>query len=357
MDSSNGMALLFQLASRHQFEDFDALFSRLEAALSPDIFWEAYLMRAQIKLFASDPSMMDDLAIAQRARQAPTFACLNAVWEADAPNRFIVFSSEQGMVQRFSDLLPAARTLMAGWYGGQGDIMVRLVQSSLCYFTGRIREALAFAEAPCNPECASHTDVFLMRCTQFRCYLALAESEKAEQCMFDTIRLSKSYPECVAPYLAFRGWANTTTSWNGDSPRFYHDESGMKRPVLEDRLEYIRDGSARTTSLEAPFMGYANRHYEGAYALRQFYMDLFNAIYWLSAGDIAQTNLNCRRLCKIASATGLIMPVAECGEQVASLLRYIRDGGFEISAEWLDRAADMATRYEETLEAYRAIHA
>lgn len=357
MGSGKGMEQLYQLACDHMFEDFDALFADLEAVLPPDLFWEAHLMRAQIKLFASDASMMDDLQIAGQAHKPPTFACLNAVWEADALNRFIVFSGEPGVLKRFYRTLPQARQMMAAWYGGQGEGMVCQVQSGLEYFIGDIEAALALSEEPYHTAYENHTDAMLTLCLQHRCYLALGKAQEAEQTIMEAIRLSKNHPECVAPYVSFRGWANITTSWNGDSPRFVEDADGTKQPVLDDRLEGVQRGYARTTQLEAPFIDYAERHDQEAYALRQHYMDIFNAIYWLSVGNEAQTNVNCRKLCDMVSATGIIMPLVECGEQGMPLLRYIRDNGFDGSGAWLNTVSAMAMRYEKTLEKYRAINA
>lgn len=356
MGTQENIGLLFQHASQYRFEEFDALFSELKVRLSPEAMWEAYLMRAQIKLFASDQSIMDDLEIVKQTSSQPKFACLNTVWGSDSANRLIVCGNMPGSLMRFLGDLPRAREVMSALYGEPGDVMVRQMLCNVFYFVGKIEEALLLAEEPFSPEYDNPTDDLLMRGMRYRCYLALGETSKAEQCIMEIIRFSRRYPECVAPYRAFRGWANITTSWSGDSPRFYRDKMDTPHPVLEDRLELIRDGASRTTRLEAPFVNYATRHYADAYPLREFYMDLFHAIYWLSIGDRHQIEMSCALLCDMVNATGIITPVVECGEHAAALLRYLSQNALVCSKSWLDKVISMAQQYEQTLEAYRSIH-
>lgn len=357
MGYKKDIELLFEYASRYRFEEFDTLFSALETKLTPDAMWEAYSMRAQIKLFASDPSMIDDLEIAGQASTQPEYACLNTIWESDSSNRLVVYGNTMDSLTLFMSSLPRAREIMLGLYGEPGDVMVRQILCNIHYFVGNMAEALLLAEEPFSPEYDNHTDELLMLSMKYRCYLAFGEIQKAEQCMMEIIRLSKRYPECVAPYQAFRGWANITTSWNGDSPRFYRDKKGALQPVLDDRLELIRDGASRTTQLEAPFVEYATRHYADAYSLRQYYMDIFHAIYWLSIGDRQQIEISCGMLCDMADATGFITPVVECGEHAIALLRYLSQSAPPCSKSWLEKVLPMAQQYEQTLEAYRSIHA
>lgn len=357
MDSGKHLELLYQYAVNHQFDEFDESFSELKATLSFELFWEAYLIRAQIKLFIADPSVVDDLDIAKHPDVQPHFACLNTIWEADAPNRFIVYSKEPGSLRRFMRSLPQVRDKMARWYGEAGEIMVRQMQINLLYCTGDIQESLALTNESLITGMGTHTDAFLLSCARFRCDLAMGKTDEAEQCMMDIIRMSKKYPECVAPYLAFRGWANITTSWNGDTPRFTEGHSGRQQPVLDDRLDDIRQGSARITPLETPFARYAQRHYKEAYTLRQYYMDVFHAMYWLYVGDHSQLEACIQRTYDIAIATGIVMPIVECGEQIMPLLRHMRHSGMDIADAWLSKISAMAQQYEKALERYRATNA
>lgn len=353
MDVSRRLEQLYQCAVRHQFEEFDTLFTALKTAFTAEDLWEAYAMRAQIKLFTADPTLLDDLIIAGPAERRPRFPCLNSQWKADAPNRFILFSKAPGRLDLFVQAVSQARETMARLYGGQGQVVIRQLQCELAYFQGEIHTALTLAEEQAHAQDRTHTDVALSKCLQFRCNLALGRSQRAEECMLDLIRLSKAYPECAAPYQSLRGWANLTTSWNGDSPRFYTDETGQKLPVLEARLEDIRLGGARTTPLEMPFIRYAERSYEGVYPLRQYYMDLFHAMYWFSVGDDRQMDFYFRQIYDSCTASGLIFPLIECGEQLTPLLRHIQRSHMDYPTAWLDGLIAGALQYEESLYAYR----
>lgn len=357
MDSMKSLDLLYQYAAGYLFDKFDMLFSELETTLSFDQFWEAYLLRAQIKLFVADPSVVDDLTALDHIDIRPRFACLNTAWEADAPNRFIVYSKEPGLLQRFMGALPQVREKMTRWYDRTGDIMVRQVQCNLLYWSGDVQESLVLVNESLDMGPGTHTDTFLLLCAQFRCYLALGESKAAEQCMMELIRMSKRYPECVAPYQAFRGWANITTSWNGDTPRFSQDDSGKRQPVFDDRLDDIRKGSARITPLETVFASFAERHYDGVYTLRQYYMDVFHGMYWLFVGDKKLAEAFAQKIYDTATVTGLIMPIVECGAQIMPLLRHVKRQGMDFSAEWLAKISTMAQAYENALEQYCEINA
>lgn len=347
------MDKLFQYALGHQFEEFDRLFTELEGESASPVFWEAYLMRAQIKLYASDPTALDDLEMADKAGSQRQYRCLGALWQADAPNRFFIFSQKPGGVGRFRQTLPQVRERMARWYGEQGDVMVRQIQSNVQYFLGSVREALAIAEEPLSVEYANYTDILMLLSMRFRCHLALGDAEKAEHSILEIIRLAKAYPECLAPYMALRGWANATTRWNSESPWDYENATGEKQPALEDRLEYIRLGSAQTTPLEAPFEMYANQHYEEAYSLRQHYMDIFHAIYWLSVGDRRQAKSYFQTVHKTALASGITMPLIECGEQILPLLQFAEVACEECPRDWLTGPYAKAVGYEAGLAAYR----
>ena len=354
MGESRGLETLFQYAREYRFNDFAELLQELEANRPTADYWEAYLMRAQIKLYATDATVGDDLEMIARFSGPPKFPLLGGLWPCDAPNRFIVFSKTPGALRGFLQNLPGVRRQLSRWYGERGDIAVRQVQGDIHYFLGEIQSALDLAEEQHRAGLKSNTDALLNQSLRFRCHLAMRAPRKAEECMLDMIRLSRANPECLAPYQALRGWANLTTNWNGDSPRFYDDPSGRRMPVLEDRLAGIRMGCAQTTPLEAPFVEYAERGDENAYAVRQYYMDLFHAMYWFQAGDRPQTERYFRKVYQVSLDTGFFMPLVECGEQITPLLRYVKDSGWGCSPEWLDEVADRAGEYEKSLTAYQS---
>lgn len=355
MNSMQELDRLYQLALAFRFAEFSALFARMEREWSADERAEALLMRAQIKLFATDLSLVDDLDEAgQSGLRRPGYPSLTAQWHADAPNRFIIFPEKPGALPAFLRTLCACRERLGHWYGGAGEDSVRLIQAEIQYFRGEWADALTLTEAQDQTACGNHTEEMLAQCTRFRCNLALGQTREAEQGLMDLYRLSRTYPECLGSYEALRSWANMTTSWNGDMPRFYQDARGERCPVLVDRLEGIRQGTARNTPLEEPFVQWAGQNYDGAYALRHHYMVLFHAMFWLEQGDDQQTRSYFHRFYHMTQDTGICMPLIECGEQVAPLLRYVRDSGMDCDPKWLAEMAARAAGYERSLDAYRA---
>lgn len=349
MNDTKNMKFLFQYASSRKFEEFDKLFSELEK-LTPGEFWEAYLMRAQIKLYTTDLTIMDDLKKAEQNSGTPQFPSLIASWKSDGLNRFVVFPKASGELKAFLQVLPQVREKLSRWYGRRNDFLLEQLQGEICYFMGEVSAAMSFLEAQCATEPESHIDAIHALILRFRCYLAVKQTEKAHECMFDIIRYSKAYPECVEIYAEFRRWANLTTSWSGDSPRFYEDEDGKKQPVMADRLEGIKLGIARDTLLEAPFLEYAKNHYEGAYSLRQYYMDWFHAMYWLYIGDHKQTESYFCKVYEIATSSGILMPIIECGAQCIPLMQYMEKTNIGL---FLDNFVQRTEHYEDCLNAYR----
>ena len=354
MNNDNAIETLYQYASDYRFHEFDLLLSAMEEKASSDEFFEAYLMRAQIKLYTADLSILEDLSMAKKAGvKNPQFPMLKSKWKGDSPNRFIVFPTTPGALQAFLEALPQIGAKLALWYGEQGHILARQIESEIYYFTGDTERALMLAEEQYAVKVKSNTDAIWALIVQYRCNLALAQPQKAEQNMFDIIRCSKAYPECVEIYKAFRVWVNLTTGWNGDSPRFYEDKDGKKQPVFKDRLEGINMGIARSSTCETPFVEYAKRSYDGTLMLRHLYMVIFNAMYWTSVGDCAQVNLYFTNAYDIARASGIVMPLIESGEQIMPLIKYIKDKNVTYASDWLDDIMARAVRYEECLRLYQ----
>lgn len=354
MDCERSIGRLYQYASRHQFEEFDALLALLEEEQPFEAMWEAYLMRAQIKLFSTDITLWDDLERVAQIKKKPQYACLNSVWECDIPNRFVVFPRESGALQMFCQTLPQTRSMMVRWYGVQGDNMVSIIQCNILYFMGDIQSSLSLSEASLSLSYGSDLDTLLFSINCFRCYLALGMPEKAERSIIQAIRLSAKHPECVAAYLCFRDWVNLTTNWSGDSPRFIENDQGMKLPVLDDRIESIRTGMARTTAMESAFIAYAERYYENAYGIRQHFMDVFNAIYWHAMRDYAQAEVFYGKMENTLTTTGLLMPGIECGGQILPLLKYAQSSITTAHNKLLAALMDKAQEYENALGAYQS---
>lgn len=352
MGSSQTPDRLYQYAANYSFDDFECAFAALASTASRQELGEAYLMRAQIKLLAADESLVDDLGAA--AGPGPSlYPCLGSHWPADSPNRFNVFPTAPGALSRFLAVLPQAAEELGRRFGEEGSNFARGIQNELLYFLGRFDEALTLATQQQNSGPGGCTGAILSQCVQFRCHLATGHSQEAEQCMLEMIRLSRAWPRCLAPYEAIRQWANLTTGWNGDTPRFHNSPGGAVQPVLEDLLNAIRQGFSRMTPLEAPFVAYAQKQYENAYTLRQYYMDLFNAMYWFQAGDMEQAEAYFLRISQIAAASGIFLPIVECGGHVLPLLRHIENSGAACPRGWLAMVQTLAAQYEKTIDAYR----
>lgn len=353
MDHSETMELLFQYASAYEFRDFSKSFHELKPALSPQELLDAHLMQAQIKLFAGDETLVNDLEEIEGIDASPRFPCLNAEWMPDSPNRFVVFNKTPDALRNFSKLLTRAGEELKRRYGEVGAAMARQVCSEILYFFGRFDDALRLAAKRRDKTPHSAADAVLSQYVRFRCYLAMGLHKEAEQCMLDMIRTTKSHPECLDPYRIVRDWANLTTGWSGDTLRFCDTPQGEALPVLEDRLAAIRQGISRPSPSEEPFVEYADCGYGDAYTMRRYYMDIFHAIYWFQAEDRHQAETYFSRAYLVSSATGLVMPFVEYGRQIVPLLRHAKESGTACSPAWITAILSLAEEYEKNLCAYR----
>jgi hypothetical protein len=354
MKDDRDLEALFRNASAYRFLDFEELFADLTPHFSPAELREACLMRAQIKLFAADATLLDDLQKAGRDGPAPRFPCLNGQWLPDSPNRFVVFSRTPDALRDFVRILPRVGEALEHWYGETGAVMVRQLHSEILYFSGDFAGALRLAEDLSDGDWVHRADVLLALHVRFRCCLGAGRPEEAERCMLDMIRVGKAHPACLASYLAIRDWANLTTGWSGDTPRFCDAPDGDVLPVLDDRLTAIRRGISRLSPREESFAAYAARGYAASYTMRRFYMDIFHAIYWFQAGERGEAEAHFQRACRVSLDSGLLMPFAEYGGQILPLLRSVAESGTSCSHDWLATVTRLAERYEESLRAYRA---
>ena len=349
---------LFEYAVRCEFEDFNALFKVMELELPEKKMAEAYLMRGQIKLITTDLTAVGDLKKGAELIERPHYPCLDSLWHADSANRFIVFPRGKGVLVSFLMLLPEAKEKMIRLYGEAGNALVRRIRYEIYYYIGAAGAVIDYVESHPNIMLSNNSNIdrMYMLSLCFRSYLSMGENEKAEQSMLGMIKMSQKYPECLQIYQEVRGWANVTTGWSGDTPRFYRDSNGHMQSVLNDRVEAVRRGIGKGRQLESCFVGFAQSAYENTYTIRQYYMDIFHAMYWLSVGDCRQAEYYFIRLYEIAEASGVIMPFVECGEQILPLLQYMRDSEVDCPSEWISKIISMASRYEESLNSYRTLN-
>ena len=79
-------------------------------------------------------------------------------------------------------------------------------------------------------------------------------------------------------------------------------------------------------------------------------MDLFHAMYWLSISDYKQAESYFKKVYEMMTASGLLMPIIEYGEQIMPLLKYMQQRDANLC---LDNLMLRAAHYEEALKQYR----
>lgn len=349
MASKGILDKLYKLAAALRFDDFYVAYPCSGEAVA-ETEDEAALIRTQIGLFASDPSALADIGgLTIKTAEKP---CLAGVWPPDSPNRFAVFDRSDGALAGFLDALPRFALLLEKFYGSEGRAMADQVQSEILYYSGRIEEALAVAENKYKTMAKSPVDVMLAQYVMFRCYLASGAVEMAQLCMLEMIRSSKTHPECIRQYSVIRSWANMTTGWSGDSPRFI-EKADTEIPVLKDRIKEISEGIALLSPAEDAFSRESRRVCgDNACTMRGYYMDIFNALHWFSSGDNDRTRADFDKAYAISAATGLVMPFAEYGAQILPLLAHMKKAG-NYASDWLDRVSNLAEGYEKSIVSYR----
>lgn len=349
MNRQQSTEQLFEYASACKFREFDEALGDLERNVPAEDLREAYLMRAQIKLFAADVTLLEDLEKAQPASSPLKYPCLGLQWKPDSPNRFVVFPQTAGGLHFFLQALPEAAKKLKRLYGDAGVHMIRQIQSEILYFLGMPDESLKLAEQQYKENGGNQAGMMLAQYVLFRDRLALGSIKDTEQSMIDMVRMAETSPECQKPYRVIREWANLTTGWSGDSPRFQN-----KLPVLDDRLAAIKKGISRPSFQEKAFMEYAKGSYGETGTVSRFYMEIFQAVHWFYIEEFQQAQLYFAAAYRTSDNTGLLMPFAEYGKQIIPLLQFIRESEISFSQDWLAKVLSLAIRYEKNLDAYRS---
>lgn len=343
---------LFQAATQYDFDTFSVLFSEMETrpgGVPP----EALLMRAQIKLYAADATFMADLDKVGAVACTPAYPCMGNLWKPDSSNRFIVFNRDPQAFRQFVDALPMAEEKLSRFYGDVGGGMARQMLSEICYFIGDFERALAIAQRQYNKCENDAPGRVLALYVMFRCHLVGGDAAGAGEDMLEMISLSQKYPECLPAYEVIRAWANLTTGWSGDTPRFETDADGQPLPVFADRVDSIYDGIAKLSTAEAHFAGYASAGYSNTCTMRQHYMDIFHTLYWFEVGDNDKAMAYFDKAYAVSSACGLLTPFAEYGRQIFSLLDYLQNTATAAQDKWITDVRGIAKQYEKGIDAYR----
>lgn len=346
---------LHQYASEYRFSEFSELLLAREAEMSRDTLKEALLMQVQIKLYASDGTLLDDLNKAEALDdQTPLrFPCLETQWVPDNIDRFISFPAERDAFEAFVACLPRAEKELRRWYGDAGAGMVHQIWSELYYFRGDMDQALFYAKKRYNACKKNRPLAMLAQFELFRSHLAKGEIIKAEQYMLDIVRSAKISPESTEAYNNARAWTNVTTGWSGDNPRYELMSDDDILPLLEDREMEVKNGIGVLSSKEKFFALYAKEHYDNIYGGRRFYMDVYHAIRLFNQKAYAPMMDYFLIAYRFSLNTGLIMPFVEYGKQLIPLLEYIKENESECNKEWLDRIITLSVQYEQCILAYR----
>lgn len=352
MDSDRTLELLFQYASNYKLIDFNHIYTeRIANHDTPPL--DACLMQAQIKLISGDETFIQDLETADRLGGKPHFPCLYNRWIMDGPNRFFLFRNAPRSPEHFFTSLPPAKEILTRFYGDTSAGIIRQIQSEMLYYHGAFEDAIKLAkEQYLDSESHSHSSI-LAQYVLFRCALATGRYRDAEKAMLDMVLSAKINPACLKAYRVIRSWANATTGWSGETPRFQKLPEGDVSPDLSDRLSAIQKGISHLTPLEKTFEEYATLHYDHVYSMRQYFMNVFNAMYWFQIGDLKQTETSFLSAYQTAENTALIVPFIEYGKQIIPLLEYIKSSDLKVSPALIDQMLTMARSYETNLNAYR----
>lgn len=358
MDDNNYIRLAYDYAANYEFITLLKLLSEDKFHLDSNHSTDIYLILAQIQLFSSDINIMKNLNKADKQKSMPQYPCLRQAWQFKSPNRFIVFQTEEGALSRFLNYLPETANQLTHWYGESGCGMARQLESEIRYFRGEYGKAILLAQDQLTYSVESRADELMAYYVLFRCWLGLGETKKAQNAMFMMIERSSSQYSTEYSYEIYqsiRDWANLTTGWSGDTPRYHSTPDGYVLPVLEDRVAAILKGISQLSDSEKPFADFASISYKNYYAVRWLYMDIFYAINSFRAGQYNQAMENFQRAYQLACASDIIMPFVEYGNQILPLLCKILKIETRYSSAWINRVITLAEQYEDSINAYRGL--
>lgn len=353
------IAHLYDHARNFRLTEYRQLSEQLTETLRGADLGEVYLLRAQLKLFTCDETLLDDLTAAdellQGASRIPPFF---DTFEPLSPNTFFMFPPTEGGVARFQKALRDAHDLLDKYCGARGVEMSEQVESEILYFTGRIVEAIALSEPMFerfaqekNYAMAIPAGYTLLRC-------CMATGRDTYPVISAIFKWSRDYPEscCPSMYKVIRSWANVTTGWSGDTPRYHTMPTGGILPALEDRIDAIEHGIAELTTTEIPFAEMRRADGAAFCTMRELYVDVFKMMVDFKFHALKGAEHAFRAFYTTSRNTGLIMPIVEYGHQIVPLLESVleADAGKEYDAQWIENLIDLSSRYEKRLRRFRA---
>lgn len=348
--------LLYELAVKLKLETFDELFDEIVKEFDFTDVWEVYLIRAQLKIYISDSSFINDLLKVIDIKEKPNYPLLNTKWKMDSSNQYSISHMSNNDLLEFKKILSESISIMEKFYGVYGINTILELLCEINYFQSNFDEAKGLLKTIEDSNSLRLIDELFFYFMSYRVNLASGDWKVAEKSMLEVIRLSQKYPVCQQAYQQFKGWAVLTTNWSGDSDRFIINKEGEKVANLEDRLVAIKDGVDKLSEREYALYNYAILHFDDVYTQRMFYMDIFNAMFWFVSGDPTSALSFFDRAYTFSQATDQILPFVEYGEHILPLLEYIKNNHSEYSDKWLLKTESLAIQYENSLQAYRDVN-
>ena len=344
------------LMAKQDYLSFLKLVDQAPETLAGEILGELYFMRAQIKLFYSDETLLEDLKMAGKllpnGNKRPS---MGTRFRTDTPNLFTIFYPEGGSLSRFKLSLHKSLPLLQKFGGDVAVRLAKLCEAEIIYFTGNFEKALAIAEPVCREATkdSAHYVSIMGGFILVRCYIALGDAEKLEAAMAQLIRYSKilSRPDYRELYAKIMGWVNCTTGWMGETPRYHITPSGVRLSVLSDRILVMNEKINAHGIFESALYRAAKHTYPEAVSMKDLYARIYEAMVQFNLGKKEQAAAIFYEVYMLTQKNRVIMPFVEYGAQILPLLQYSlsRKDSARFARRWSDKLNQMATQYEAAL--------
>lgn len=357
---SEQLERMCELVAEGRIEDYYYLTQRLVRTLKGEELGEVYMSRARQKLFMTDLSFADDIARADELLPSGSrFPTISNVFTAYDPHCVILFNPDYDSLSLFRSALKRSTKALNRLFGDYGLYIAQQIESEILYFTGHPREARLIARPLFEAHVrAGRIQLAIMSgYVDLRCCLAGGNIDELGHTLTRIIRIVRSNPreEIIHMYNAVRSWINLTTGWMGDTPRFITTPGGRASPVLEDRMSAVENGISNLGPSELPYKHLAELAGYSYYTLRQFYMDIYDAMVAFKYRSREVGMQHFLHAYRVSHRNNIIMPFAECGMQIVSMVRYVLRHEPEkvIPHEWINRLILMADAYEAGLRKCR----
>ena len=350
------------LCDRHEFVECLAYIEEHLEELESEEQEELYLIRAQIKIFTGDETILDDLKAAKKLLPGGaalpgggTLPAAGTGYISDTSNLFIVFSARPGSVSRFKVALQKSIPLFQKLCGDACASLAMAMEADILYHTGHIEKALSIA-APVYSALVEANQYYMAMVVGFiliRCHIAQGNPKKTEQVIAQLAKYSRilSKPRLKEVYKTVQGWINCTTGYMGAYPRFLRTPDGLEHCVLDLRTQMMLADITERGHLEGAVVRCARHSIPDAFAVKELYANLYNAMLLFQLGKREGAVALFYEQYMKTQKNRVIMAFAEYGKQILPLLQYAlgRPDGDRFARRWSDKLNQMATQYEESL--------